>query len=437
MRESAPRGLQTPDVLLPDGWAPNVAIYWDESGLISEIRLSHTDPELPLAQGPVVPGMVNAHSHAFQRSIVGRTHSFTSPTDDFWSWREVMYDHLSTIDPDRLEQIASELYLDMTRSGYTSVCEFHYVHCDPDGNLYSDPDAMSVAILNAAEKAGIGLTLLPVFYEFGGFGEKDLENHQNRFVLSLGDYCDLITRLLDRTRDNPGIEIGYAPHSLRAVNARGIHQLLDHRSQHAPSAPFHIHVAEQIREVEECTAVLGKRPIEYLFDKVAIDEHWCLVHATHASSEELALIAASGATVCLCPTTEADLGDGVFSLSSYLELGGTIAIGSDSNICVSPFEEIRLLDYVQRLRLQKRNVEGITSSIGAGTRRYLQSLFGGSQVTGRPVGHIKEGFSADLLELDAHHSQLRGKSSDEQLNTLIYSGDSSALAAVIIRGETK
>ena len=324
MPNSASIGLQAPQVLLPDGWATDVAIYWDKQGVISDIQSSHVDSELPEAQGPVVPGMVNVHSHAFQRTIVGRTHSFTSPTDDFWTWRDVMYQHLSTIGPQEMEQIATELYGEMTRAGYTSVCEFHYVHCDPDGNLYADPDAMSVAILNAAETAGIGLTLLPVFYEFGGFGEKALEQHQNRFVLSLGDYCDLIVRLLDRTKGNPSLTIGYAPHSLRAVNARGIHQLLDHRNTNAPASPVHIHVAEQVREVEECMAVLGKRPIEYLFDKAAVDEHWCLIHATHASRDELSLVASSGATIGLCPTTEADLGDGVFPLSDFLELGGSV-----------------------------------------------------------------------------------------------------------------
>ncbi|TDI70614.1 MAG: formimidoylglutamate deiminase [Bacteroidetes bacterium] len=435
MSKSLSIGLQAQQVLLPDGWATDVAIYWDAQGVISDVRTSHVDPELEQAHGPVVPGMINVHSHAFQRTIVGRTHSFTSPTDDFWTWREVMYQHLSTIGPHDMERIATELYVEMIRAGYTSVCEFHYVHCDPEGNLYPDPDAMSIAILNAAETSGIGLTLLPVFYQFGGFGEKELQLHQNRFVLSLGDYCDLITRLRDRTNGNPGLAIGYAPHSLRAVNARGIHQLLDHRNANAPTSPVHIHVAEQVREVEECMAVLGKRPIEYLFDKAPVDEHWCLIHATHSSQEELSLVASSGATIGLCPTTEADLGDGVFPLANFLELGGSVAIGSDSNICVSPFEELRLLDYIQRVRLQKRNVEGITSAIGAGTRRYLQTLFGGCQAAGRPLGQVKKGYLADLLVLNSQHPQLRDKSSDEQFNTVVYSSDSAALSSVIIRGK--
>ncbi len=437
MDDTLSNGMHSPDVLLSDGWASNVSIYWDGSGTITKIRPCYCDSSLTSARGPLVPGMVNLHSHAFQRELVGRTQIFTSPGDDFWSWRQAMYAHLQSLSPDELESVATRLYQDLIRSGYTSVCEFHYVHVGSSREPYFDPAEMSLAILRAANSAGIGLTLLPVLYQHGGFRNAAPDEHQHRFILSVERYCELVEKMLDAVNDDSNVCIGYAPHSLRAVDATGLHYLLEHRANHAPSSPVHIHVAEQIQEVEECLLAHGQRPIEWLFSNALVDQNWCLVHATHANERELALIADAGATVGLCPTTEADLGDGTFPLPEYLDCSGVYGIGSDSNVCISPFEELRLLEYGQRLTGQTRNIDGVRSELGAGTRRYLQSLAGGRRASGRNVGTLNEGAWADFIVLDASHALLRNKTADEQLNTVVFSGDASMLSAVVIRGEQK
>lgn len=437
MDDTLSSGMHAPDVLLSNGWASNVSIYWDGSGSITEIRPDFYDPSLPSAPGPLVPGMVNLHSHAFQRELLGRTQLFTSPGDDFWSWRKTMYAHLQSLSPDKLESIATQLYQDLIRSGYTSVCEFHYVHFGSLQKPYFDPAEMSLAILKAAQNTGIGLTLLPVLYQFGGFQNTPPDEDQRHFILSVEQYCELVEKMLKTVNDDSNVCIGYAPHSLRAVDATGLQYLLEHRATHAPSSPVHIHVAEQVHEVEECLLAHSQRPIEWLFSNASVDQNWCLVHATHANEAELALIADAGATVGLCPTTEADLGDGTFPLSEYLDCSGTFGIGSDSNVCVSPFEELRLLEYSQRLATQTRNIDGVTSELGAGTRRVLQSLAGGRSASGRNVGALNKGAWADFIVLDASHGLLRNKTADEQLNTVVFSGDASMLSAVVIRGEQK
>jgi len=435
--ETLSNGIYSPDVLLPGGWARNVSIYWDETGLISDIELGFSDSRLRSAQGPLVPGMINLHSHAFQRDLVGRTQLFTSAGDDFWSWRETMYARIQSLNSTELESIATQLYKDLIRSGYTSVCEFHYVHAGSSGEPCIDSQEMSLALLRAAKSSGIGLTLLPVFYQYGGFNNTAPDRHQRRFVLSVEQYCELMEKMFEAVNDDSNICIGYAPHSLRAVDYLGLQLILDHRANHAPSSPVHIHVAEQIQEVEECLRSNGQRPIEWLFGNVCVDQNWCLVHSTHADRKELALLADSGATVGLCPTTEADLGDGTFPLREYLDGGGIYGIGSDSNVCVSPFEELRLLEYGQRLANRTRNVDATESDLGAGTRRYLQSLTGGRRSSGRHVGVLKKGACADFIVFDTDHVLLRNKTADEQLNTVLFSGEASMLAEVVIRGEHK
>jgi formimidoylglutamate deiminase len=435
LSEPIPSGIHAKYALLPSGWEQDVSLLWDDGGRITDCRAGVADTGLPAAAGPVVPGMINLHSHVFQRDLTGRTQQFNRADDDFWAWRAVMYDRLATLTPEALYRIAVQTYTEMLSAGYTSVCEFHYVHLDRAGQPYDDPDAMSIAILEAARKVGIGLTLLPVLYLFGGFGRRPPDASQARLVLSIEHYLLLVERLHRAAAAAEGTAIGYAPHSLRAVDESELTEMLSHRSSHAPDAPVHVHIAEQRREVEACLAYTGSRPVDWLLDHADVDDAWCLIHATHTHETELKRVAGSGAVVGLCPTTEADLGDGFFDLVAYLGLGGRFGVGSDSNVSVSPFEEIRLIEYVHRLRRQSRNIDGITAGTGAGTRRYLQALDGGRRASGRTVGALALGHQADFLVLDPSHPLLVDRSPDEQLNAMVFSGSVAMISGVHVAGK--
>jgi formimidoylglutamate deiminase len=425
-------GFFAPAALLPGGWATDVSIYIDGTGEISRIRSNHFDPSLESVSGPLIPGMINVHSHAFQRAITGRTQSFASPDDDFWSWRDAMYLLSASMTPADLEQVAVQLYRAMLRCGYTSVCEFHYLHHDQRGLPYDDPAEMSRAIIRAAEQTGIGLTLLPVLYTRGGIRDQPLSPGQMRFAHTTQSYLDVLDELFDST----SVTIGYAPHSIRAVGQEDLHVILDHRRQGpSPEAPVHIHISEQRAEVETCLQVSGARPIDLLYDIAKPDENWCLIHATHASDTELWRIVESGTCVGLCPTTEADLGDGVFPLLDFMVDGGRIGIGSDSNICVSPGEEIRLLEFVQRLQTERRNTFTEATELGAGTVRYRQALEGGRQASGRKVGRIEAGSCADFVVLKSDHALIENRTPDESLNAHVFSGGEPTVSDVIVSGK--
>jgi len=364
---------------------------------------------MPLT-GFVVPGMPNAHSHAFQRSIAGRTERAGGSGDSFWTWREAMYAAVENIEPDAFEAVATDAYVAMLEAGYTHVCEFHYVHRAPGGAAYARPSELSDRIVAAASTAGIGLTLLPVLYRYADFGAAAPAPRQARFVLTFDEYAALWQTLRSAYAGDPKITLGAAPHSLRAVGRDDLRELerlvrtsAPARARahgHGTAAPLHIHVSEQEREVAACRAAFGTTPVALLADTVVLDGRWCLVHATHATDDELATIAAAGAVVGLCPTTEANLGDGIFATAAFAARGGRFAIGSDSNATIDVAEELRWLEYAQRLTLRRRNVLQDAATLSVGRYLYDAALRGGAQASGRRIGALAPGFRADAVALE-------------------------------------
>ena len=381
----------------------------------------------------LLPGMPNVHSHAFQRAMAGRAERGGNGPDSFRTWRERMYGLSRRVTPADLEAIATLLYVEMLEAGYTSVCEFHYLHHGPGGARYADPAATSRALIRAATATGIRLTLLPVLYMHGGFGAQPPEPSQAAFVHTVRDYLALLDTL--RAEETGTIRIGVAFHSLRAVAPDAIDEVLAWRASAAPGSPVHIHVAEQLQEVQECEAWSGRRPVEWLLKRDLVDEHWCLVHATHMNEEEIRSLAATGAVVGLCPTTEANLGDGLFPLAEFLAAGGRIGIGSDSHVSVSPTEELRWLEYGQRLLHGRRNIAASISEPNSGARLFRAALAGGNQALGQDTGSIPEDQAADLVELDASHPLLVASDGDELLDCLVFAGNRPLVTSVQVAGK--
>lgn len=373
------------------------------------------------------PGLVNAHSHAFQRAMAGLAEHRTDPADSFWTWREQMYRYAGLIEPDDLQAIAAQLYVEMLKSGYTAVCEFHYLHHQRDGRPYADAAAMSRALIAAAAETGIDLCLLPVLYMQGGFDGRALSARQQRF----GHDVDAFLRLVDtlRREECNALQVGIALHSLRAVPADALQAVLAAEAQ--ADRPIHIHIAEQQAEVDECLALRGMRPVSWLLDHAAVDERWTLVHATHLSAPEVHGVAGSGATVCLCPTTEANLGDGLFPLPEYLAANGAFSIGSDSHISVSPIEELRWLEYGQRLVHQRRCI-----AVGVEDKSVGRFLHGRALEGGRRSAGTRIAANASTVTLDAAHPLLAARREDEWLDTWIFSGNAPLVRNVSVRGRT-
>ncbi len=419
---------------LPHGWEANVRISLDEAGTIAQVRDEAERGDAERLGRFVIPAMPNVHSHAFQRAMAGLAERQTNAEDSFWTWRETMYAFAGRVDPDSLRAIAAQLYVEMLKAGYTHVCEFHYLHHRPDGAPYADAAAMSLALIEAARETGIGLTLLPTLYITGGFDGRALSERQRRFGHSVDAYLALLEKL--RKVENAALRIGIALHSLRAVPEEAMRRVLaEHRLQRPP---IHIHVAEQIGEVQDCLAVRNARPVEWLLDHAPVDERWCLVHATHVSNDEVRGIAQTGAVAGLCPTTEANLGDGVFPLKAFLNLGGVSAIGSDSHISVSPVEELRWLEYGQRLTTRHRNIAVSESSQSVGETLWSEALFGGARASGVNIGSI-EGDNAksraDLLVLDDASPLLAARDSDTALDTFLFAGNTPLVRHVMANGQ--
>jgi formimidoylglutamate deiminase len=400
----------------------------------------------------LVPGMPNLHSHAFQRAMAGlaerrnvvsaRAHpappgtarASTQGEDSFWSWREVMYAFAGRIDPDDLRAIAAQLYVEMLEAGYTQVCEFHYLHHRPDGAAYADPAAMSLALVEAARETGIGLTLLPALYMTGGFDGRALVERQRRFGHDVDGYLRLVERL--RALESPTLSVGIALHSLRAVPADAMRAVLETGA--AARGPVHIHVAEQLGEVQDCLALRNARPVEWLLDHAEVDARWCLVHATHMGEAETRRLAATGAVAGLCPTTEANLGDGLFALKAWLDAGGAFGIGSDSQISVSPVEELRWLEYGQRLVTRHRNVSANETTPSTGEVLFAHALAGGAQAAGlgdRWPSAFGAGARADLVVLDAESPLLAGRDAAHAIDTWLFAGNRSLVRDVMAAGE--
>ncbi len=432
------RSLFAADALLPTGWAKDVALAWDATGRLVQVDVDASPAAgAPTATGPVIPGMPNLHSHAFQRAIAGLTEYRGETQDSFWSWRTLMYRFASRLDPQQLEAIALGLYVEMLEAGYTAVCEFHYVHHDADGRPYADDATLALALMRAAQRAGIGLTLLPVLYQTSGFGGLPPNDGQRRFIRS----TDAMLRLLERLKplcEHQGARLGLAPHSLRAVPPEGLREALAGLRAIDATAPVHIHIAEQTKEVDDCIAWSGQRPVAWLLDHAPVDARWCLVHATHMDADEYRRAAASGAVAGLCPTTEANLGDGIFDWPAWHAAGGTWGVGSDSHICVNAAEELLMLEYSQRLGTRQRNVAAGAGQPQVATAMTLAAVHGGAQASGRAIAGLAVGQQADFVVLDASHAALAGLRAPDMLSSHVFASHrTSAIDAVWVAGQPR
>ena len=422
------------DALLPTGWARDVLIAWDAAGRITTVVPNAQPGDAAVAPGPLLPGMPNLHSHAFQRAFAGLTEYRANSQDSFWSWRQLMYRFAAHITPESLEAIATWLYVEMLEAGYTSVCEFHYLHHGPDGRPYADDAALAHALLRAARTAGIGMTLLPVLYQTSGFGGQPARADQARFLRSTANMLSLLERLAPATQSQEAV-LGLAPHSLRAVPPESLREAVAGLTALDPRAPIHIHIAEQTQEVADCLAWSGQRPVQWLLAHAPVDARWCLVHATHMVPEEYAAVAAAGAVAGLCPTTEANLGDGLFDMPLWLQHGGRWGLGSDSHACVNAAEELMLLEYGQRLHLRQRNVLASRAHAQVATATTLQAVQGGAQAAGRAVAGLAVGQQADMLALDAQHVALAGLDAERMLAAHVFASQrSSALHSLWVAG---
>lgn len=411
------------------GWAHDAQFAVD-AGQIAPIdsRQRHEDAER--VGRYALPGMPNLHSHAFQRAMAGLAEKQTNPSDSFWTWRETMYAFAGRVGPDDLRAIAAQLYVEMLKAGYTHVCEFHYLHHQPDGKPYADPAAMSLALIEAAQEAGIGLTLLPTLYMTGGFDGRALSERQRRFGFDVDGYLALLQKLVKM--ENATLHVGVALHSLRAVPERAMREVL--AAELTRAMPIHIHIAEQIGEVQDCLALRNARPVEWLLDNLPIDARWCLVHGTHMTAQETQRLAQSGAVAGLCPTTEANLGDGLFPLKAYLDDGGALGIGSDSHISVSPVEELRWLEYGQRLATRHRNIAVSATNHSVGETLFAAALRGGAQAAGIAIGAVESSTRADLVVLDEDSPQLAARSEENLLDSLVFSGNANLVRHVMASG---
>jgi formimidoylglutamate deiminase len=413
-------------------WAQDVLLTAGANGLWSEVlpnvsaELQRDAHRLP---GPVLPGLVNAHSHAFQRAIAGLTERSDGSEDNFWHWRDRMYRAANRITPEQLEAIAAFLYSELLHAGYTHVCEFHYLHNNVEGRPYAQPLEMSLALVRAAQRAGVGLTLLPTLYMRSGFAATSLRDDQRRFAST----PESVLRMAEAVAHQGGhITSGVALHSLRAVDPIALREIA---AAAGPEMPVHIHIAEQRREVEDCIADHGQRPVEWLLNKVALDARWNLIHATHCNEAELEGVRNQRASIVLCPSTEANLGDGIFDLPAWMGQSGSWAVGSDSHITRSWQEELRLLEYSQRLGLRQRNVAARAALCESSAAALFQgALEGGSAAAGRPLGGLAPGQRADFMVVDTASSALAGIPQDHLLDAIVFSSPGTGFSEVFVAG---
>jgi formimidoylglutamate deiminase len=410
-----PAELHFQSALLPSGWASDVRVRI-EHGVFAHIESGVGARAGDESAAIGLPGMPNLHSHAFQRGMAGLTEQRGPSHDTFWTWRELMYRFLAHMTPDDVEAITAQAYVEMLESGFTRVGEFHYLHHDPSGQPYTDLAEMSTRIAAAAERTGIALSLLPVFYAHGGFAGAAPSGGQRRFINDPDRYARLLEASRGLVARLPHGRVGIAPHSLRAVTPEELTAIVALAPN--PHEPIHIHAAEQTREVEECVAWSGQRPIEWLLNAAAIDRRWCIVHATHMTQAETQALARSGAIAGLCPISEANLGDGYFPALEFLAAGGAFGIGTDSNVAISVAEELRMLEYGQRLQLRARNLLS-TADKSTGRVLFEVALRAGAQALGAPAA-IAIGAPADLIALDANHPSCVGRSRDQLLDSWIF-----------------
>jgi formimidoylglutamate deiminase len=437
------RLFQLESALLPQGWVRNARVAIGEDGAIGRIDIPEGNAALGAAaeaaeeiRGIVVPGMSNAHSHAFQRGMAGNTEFRLSARDSFWTWRQAMYALANRITPEDLKVLASQLFVEMLKAGYTAVAEFHYIHRRLDGEMYAGSNALWDAVAAAAQDAGIALTFLPTLYQTSDFGAAPLKPEQSRFALTTDGFLRAVEARLreDGTAGLRTHRTGVAFHSLRAVPLPVLTRAARVLREIAADLPLHIHIAEQVKEVESCLAHTGRRPVELLLDTGLIDRHWCLVHATHCASTELKGIADAGASVCVSITTEANLGDGFFDAARFLKLGGRVCVGSDSQSTVSPAEELRWMEYQARLRKRRRGILADKTETHVGTRLWRDAAREGARAIGQPTGVIEVGARADWVVLDPDHPSMVGATAEGALDHVIFAGGSAAIRDVMVGG---
>lgn len=426
-------------VYTPKGWLENVLIETDDSGLISRIAPNTlTCPShVEKVEGFALPGLINAHSHAFQYAMAGLTEQGSSahPADDFWSWRTHMYSLALTIGPEELLDIATMLYSEMLRHGYTHVVEFHYLHHNLEGQPYENIGLMGEQLLIAADRVGIQITLIPIFYQMGHFKQIP-STHQRRFISQSPEaYFKLLEKSQELSRSFPRAHIGQGVHSIRAVNVDALKAIYNAKPDHMP---FHLHIAEQTKEVEQAIETLGQRPIEWLIDQIDLNAQCHLVHATHIQSHELKALAHQNVNVVLCPSTEGNLGDGIFPLTQYLQLSGRFSIGTDSHIGLNPFEELRWLDYTQRLTLNVRNPLASSSQRSSGDVLFWNSYYSGLSAMGLPKQEpFTEHSPLDALVVKSDIPLMHNSSAKYRLATLLYTQEGFPLLGTIVSGQWK
>lgn len=432
-----------PCAWLRGAWVRNVLLGVDGDGVWSSVEPDAPPPAdaaVTVLDGPLLPGLVDAHSHAFQRAIAGLTEcrggGATPVGDDFWSWRERMYSVAQRVTPEQLERIAALLYAELLAGGYTQVCEFHYLHHAAADRPSADPLEMSLALVRAAQRVGIGLTLLPALYMRSGFGAPGLRQEQRRFATTPDSVMRLVEQVQAQAAALPCVNVGVAVHSLRAASAAAVVEVAAYAGDR--QLPLHVHIAEQTQEVRDCVEHTGQRPIAWLVDQLPVDSRWNLVHATHATADELRAVSASGAAIVVCPSTEANLGDGVFDFVRYAGCGGRWSIGSDSHVTRRWSEELRLLEYAQRLTHQRRNVAAASAhSASSAAALFEAALAGGAAATGRPLGGIEVGCRADFLVLDRCCPALLGVPDAQLLDALVFSSPDAQFAEVFVAGQRR
>ncbi|OUR63017.1 formimidoylglutamate deiminase [Colwellia sp. 39_35_sub15_T18] len=431
------------NILLTDGWATNKTLTIKE-GIITAITTGKSN-DAKVISGTVIPGMINCHSHAFQRAFAGFSEQCSEGQDSFWTWRKVMYKFLAKLTAIDAEVIAKHLYIEMLKMGYTRVAEFHYLHHNIDGSAYSASTTseeanhkglatMAQAIFSAAKDAGIGLTMLPVLYQYAGFDQQSPNEGQKRFINSTEQFNQLVSECFELSTQFTNTNVGIAPHSLRAVDKQSIEQAVTHVRALDSNAPIHIHISEQQQEVSDCLAHYGKRPVQWLLDNISLDKHWCLIHATHINEQEQQGIVKSQAIAGICPTTEANLGDGIFPTTEFLALKGTLAIGSDSHISVNPIEELRWLEYAQRLTKQQRAILASSDTASVGQNLWQKAALGGAQSTSSNTGSLAIGKQADLLVLDENQTRLYANNSQHLLDSVIFASRENMIQDVMVNG---
>ncbi len=421
--------------LLAQGWATSVEILIDTNGDVIGIASNQ-----PFQKGDrveiLMPAIANVHSHAHQRAMAGLGEcagtSGDSHQDSFWTWRKVMYQYLQRIEPDDLQAIAAQLYLEMLKAGYSCVGEFQYLHHQNNGTAYQNRAEMTLRCLQAARDVGIGFTALPVLYRYGDFGATPAVEGQQRFLNNANEFCEIVALLQKACAGDLNCSVGIAPHSLRAIDKSLLNEVLEFFDK---TGPIHLHIAEQSKEIEGCLAWSGQRPVEWLFDQFEVDQQWCLIHATHMTVAETQQMAASGCIAGLCPTTEANLGDGYFNALEYFADKGYWAIGSDSHVSIDPVEELRWLEYGMRLQNNGRNMLASPKTRNTGRNLIDGALQGGAKALGRKIGSIDIGYRADFIVLDLQHPRLYQRREDELLDSWIFSGNQNLIRDVYVAGK--